>query len=820
MTSRFFAIGTLAVLAAISAGSAVGPPQPVLRRPNTPGPALLHASGSRSLEQRSSAAGSKFDASLAQISRHWNQARPGRSLGDLQSINPAVRFVQSADGTAPLVLVDAVTTGDVQQLKAALVELGLQHAAVYSNDVSGWLPVSALDAATQRTELHSIRAAMSRTHAGAVTSQGDFAQHSDSVRSANALTGAGVTVGALSDSFDCYAQFAANGVPAGGNAGYANNGFNTTAAMDTTSGDLPSTVNVLEEVTCMSGGHYIGYPLELPPGDEGRAMLQIVHDVAPGAGLAFYTADNGEADFAAGIKTLAAAVGSGGAGAKVIVDDVGYFDEPFFQDGMVAQAINTVAAQGVTYFTSAGNNGSLAYNNNNPKFNTVAAAGTPNGGEQLLNFDNLNPASTTSAALPVTVPPMIPGEFVAVVVQWDQPYVTGATGSGGSRNQIDVCLTNVTGDDDVTDDNLNPISSNCSGPNAIGADPVQVILVGIPANAAGNSTTATFNIVVGLKSGTAPGRIKVSVEGDGLPLTINQFATNSGTVQGHSSAAGAASVGAAFFANTPACGTSPATLEFFSSSGGDPILFDVTGARLTTPVIRQKPDFVGPDGGNDTFLGFTLADGGPDDNSTISGCLNNASFPNFFGTSASTPHVGAIAALFLQANPALTPSEIISAMQNTALPMAGTTPNFNSGFGFVQANLAADTLPPAAPPAPSLTLGAASVVVNTSTTLTWSAANSTGCTASGSWSGAVATSGSESVTPTAVGTNTYTLMCANNAGSSPPTSAVLTVTAAASSGSHGGGALEFWSLLGLAGLLTARLWVSDLRRCSSNPRAR
>jgi Subtilase family len=808
MTSRFFAIGTLGVLAAISAGSAVGPPQPVLRRPNTPGLSLLHASGSRSLEQRASAAGSKFDASLAQISRHWNQARRGRSIGDMQSINPAARFVQPADAATPLVLVDAVTTGDVQQLKAALVELGLQHAAVYSNDVSGWLPVSALDAATQRTELHSIRAAMSRAHAGAVTTQGDFAQHSDSVRSANALTGAGVTVGVLSDSFNCYAQFAANGVPAGGNAGYANNGFNTTAEMDMTSGDLSSTVNVLEETTCMSGGHYIGYPLELPPGDEGRAMLQIVHDVAPGASLAFHTANEGEADFAAGITQLAAAVGSGGAGAKIIADDVGYFDEPFYQDGIVAQAINQVAAQGVAYFTSAGNNGTLAYNNNAPVFTTVSASGS-NVGEKLLNFDTTN--TTNTIKLPVTVPPMIPGEFVAIVVQWDQPYVTGAAGSGGSKNQIDVCLTDVTGDDDVTDDNLNPITGNCSGPNAVGTDPVQVILVGIPANAAGNSDTATFNIEVGLKSGTAPGRIKVSVEGDGLQLTINQFATNSGTVQGHSSAAGAASVGAAFFANTPACGTTPATLEFFSSSGGDPILFDVNGTRLTTPVIRQKPDFVGPDGGNDTFLGFTLANGGPDDNSTVAGCLNNANFPNFFGTSASTPHVGAIAALFLQANPALTPSEIISAMQTTALPMGGTTPNFNSGFGFVQANLAADTLPPAAPPAPSLTLGAASVAVNTSTTLSWSSANTTGCTASGSWSGAVATSGSESVTPTAVGTDTYTLTCVNNAGTSPPTSAVLTVTAAASSGSHGGGALEIWSLLGLASLLLARLRLSPRR---------
>ena len=209
---------------------------------------------------------------------------------------------------------------------------------------------------------------MSRTRSGAVTSQGDFVQHSDVLRSANSLTGAGVTVGVLSDSFDCYSVYAANHVSASGAAGYANNGFLATAATDVSTGDLPSGVNVLEEAEDGNGGcmNY-GAPTQLPFTDEGRAMLQIVHDVAPGASLAFYTAENSEADFANGIGQLAASVESGGAGAKVIVDDVGYFDEPFYQDGVVAQAIDAVVAQGVAYFSAAGNDGTLAYDNDTPK---------------------------------------------------------------------------------------------------------------------------------------------------------------------------------------------------------------------------------------------------------------------------------------------------------------------------------------------------------------------------------------------------------------------------------------------------------------------
>jgi hypothetical protein len=805
MSSRIFAFLTVGVLATLSAVSAVGPSQPMHLRPNAPGNSLLHVAGSRSAQQRDSAGGSKFDASLAEIARHVTSLRAESALQDLHVLNPAARFARPANSASPLVLIDAITQGDPQNLKAALVGLGLQRASQYSNDVGGWLPVDQLDAAAALTEVHAIRAAMMRTKSGAVTSQGDYAQNSDIVRSDNSLTGAGITVGVISDSYDCYPVYAANGVPAGGLNGYANNGFNTTAAGDMATGDLPAAVNVVEEATCMN----YGAPIQLPFGDEGRAMMQIVHDVAPGAGLAFYTAENSEADFASGISKLAAPVGSGGAGAKVIVDDVGYFDEPFFQDGLIAQAINSVEASGVAYFSSAGNNGTLAYDNNAPSF---ATAGTgANANEHLLNFDTTGAATTTT--LPVTIPPMVPGEFVVIVVEWDQPYVTGAPASGGSTGQIDVCITGATGNDIIDNGNLG--AATCSGASTLHQDPVQIMIIDNPANATGNSTTETLNIVVGLvNGGTTPGRIKVVVEDDGLGSQITKFANNGGTLQGHPSATGAVAVGAAFFANTPSCGLATAMLENFSSAGGDPILFDVNGTRLATPVMRQKPDFVGPDGGNDTFLGFTIAGTGFDDNSTVTACANNASFPNFFGTSAAAPHVASIAALFLQADPALTPAQIYSFLQQSTSPM-GVTPsptagtfNFDAGYGFVQANLAAKMIPAIIPAAPTLGLASTSIMVGGSTTLTWSSVNTTGCTASGSWSGALASNGTQTVSPTAVGSDTYTLVCSNVAGPSTATSVTLSVTAAAtpppSSGGGGGGALGLSTLLALLALCGTR----------------
>jgi hypothetical protein len=806
MSLRIFALVTVSAFTALSAVSAVGPSQGMRLRPNVSGPSVLHVAGSRSAQQQGSASGSKFDASLAEIARHVGSLRPASALQDLHALNPAARFSRPANTSSPLVLVDAITKGDPQQLKSALMGLGLQRAAQFSNDVSGWLPVDQLEAASALTEVHAIRAAMMRTHSGAVTSQGDYAQNSDIVRSDNSLNGAGITVGVISDSYDCYPVYAANGVNATGLNGYANNGFNTTAAQDIASGDLPASVNVIEEATCME----YGAPIQLPFGDEGRAIMQVIHDVAPGAGLAFYTAENGEADFANGVAQLAASVAGNGAGAKVIVDDVGYFDEPFFQDGLVAQAVNAVEANGVAYFSSAGNNGTLAYNNNSPNF-TFVSSSSPNTGEKLLNFAPSGTPTATTTMLPVTIPPMVPGEFVVIVVEWDQPYVTGAPNSGGSTSAIDVCITGATGNDII--DNGNLVKMTCSGASSVGQDPVQIMIIDNPANAKANSSTETLNIEVGLVSGTTPGRIKLVVEDDGAGSEIKNYATNSGTIQGHPLATGAAAVGAVFFPNTVSCGAATPTLEAFSSAGGDPILFDDTGKRLATPEMRQKPDFVGPDGGNDTFLGFTLASGGPADNSQVAQCANNANFPNFFGTSASTPHVASIAALLLQADPALTPSQIYSMFQQTTVPM-GVTPdpaagtyNFAAGYGFVQANIAAQMVPAILPAAPTLTLAASSIATGSSTTLTWSSVNTTGCTASGSWSGAMLSDGTTTVNPTAVGSDTYTLVCANAAGTSTATSVTLTVTAAAppsSGGGGGGGALGLSALLGLLALCAAR----------------
>ena len=759
----------------------------------------------------------RLDGSLAEISQRYATVSADHPMRDLHQMNPAARFLLSAPLATPLVAIDATTTGDPQTLKASLEALGLQQAAVFSNDVGGWLPVTQIANAGALAELHFMRAAMPRKRSSIVATQGDFAQQSSTVRTTYpSLTGTGVMVGVLSDSFNCLATYeqAGSGVPASGYNGYAPFGFTATYTTDqqATSGQaastsaLPAGVNVIEEGPCMQ----YGAPYQPPFGDEGRAILQIIHAIAPGAGLAFYTAVSSEADFANGIKKLASA------GAKVIDDDVGYPDEPFFQDGLIAQAINTVVGQGVVYFSSAGNDGTTSYENTAPRF-SVAGTGQQ-ASEKLLNFD---PSGATSAtSLPLSIPAIYPGEFIYLVVGWDQPFVTGSSGSGGATSSIDVCVTGA-GSDLVTNNNSYPNQATCTGASPLGQDPTTLLIIGNPASATNPTPAANVSLTIGLAGNTpAPGRIKFLLSGNGAGATINSaFAPGGPTIQGHPMAAGAAAVGAAFYFNTPQCGTSVAELEDFSSEGGDPILFDSTGARLATAQMRQKPDFVAPDGINNTVLGANLTQSSDPQASTIygtniAGCqvhllsTPNNYFPNFFGTSAAAPHAAAAAALMLQANPALTNTQIIAALQTSALPMSarGTSAagyDYDDGHGFIDVNAAFSQLPAAAP---SISVSPSTVTVGSSATLTWTAINASGCSASGSWSGSQSNSGSQTLTPTAAGTNTYTLTCTGTGGS-VSSSTTLTVNAASSGGGggHGGGTIDTITLLSLgAALLVGR----------------
>ena len=505
------------------------------------------------------------------------------------------------------VVIDAVASGDVDQLATELEALGMENTAVFGRMVSGRLPIAALEQASQLGALKLARPAYAMTMAGLVTSQGDAAQLSDNARSAFGVDGSGVTVGTLSDSYDCL----------GG------------AGADVSSNDLPAGVVVLKDETgCASGT------------DEGRAMMQIVHDAAPGASQAFYTAFGGEADFANGIIDLAT-----DAYADIINDDVIYFAEPMFQDGVIAQAVDTVKAMGVAYFSSAGNQDDKSYEDD---YRDSGVAGHFSGSTRH-DFD---PGPATDTLMQVSIAANTQTIFS---FQWEQPFLS-ASGPPGSASDFDIIIYSNSG---------TALAGGTA--NNLGGDPVEVFSYTTPPG-----PTKTYQIGIEHYSGPKPGRVKFVYFHS---MTINEFATNSGTSYGHSMAAGGRGVGAARYSHTPEYGVSPPLRESFSAKGGTEILFDTSGNPVN--ILRQKPDIVAPDGGDNTFFGSDYE-------------LNG--WPNFFGTSAAAPHAAGVAALLKEFDSTLDADGIYTSMQDTAIDMDAAGLDFFTGYGLIQAAAALTSL--------------------------------------------------------------------------------------------------------------------------------
>ena len=446
---------------------------------------------------------------------------------------------------------------------------------------------------------------------GLITSQGDRAMRSDVARDRFRVDGTGVKIGVLSNSFNRL----------GG------------AAQDIASGDLPPTGTVLADNLTgeLSGGI-----------DEGRAMLQLIHDVAPGADLLFHTGyasgqfnsplefyKASERAMADGIRALAAQ------GAQIIVDDLRFPSEPMFQDGIIAQAIDEVVKKGVSYFTAAGNSARDSYES------AFKSAGFFAGYGELHDFD---PGAGVDLYQSIT---LAKNESLAISFQWDSPL-------DRSTNDLDIYLV----------DNAKQKILASSQLSNVGGDPIENLTF----RNDGSFGSDQFNLIIAKRSGSAPGLMKY-VASASSTFKINNYNTNSSTVYGHGNARGVAAVGAAPYFLTPAYGVNPARLQDFSSAGGTPILFDERGNRLPKPEFRPQPKFVAPDNTNTTFFGTDI--------------LDADRFPNFGGTSAAAPHAAAVAALMLQANPRLSPAEINRTLGQTALDMDDpNTRGFDVGFDY------------------------------------------------------------------------------------------------------------------------------------------
>jgi hypothetical protein len=474
---------------------------------------------------------------------------------------------------------------------------------------------------------------------GSVTSQGDAAHGANTVRSTYGYQGQGIKIGVLSDSYNSL----------GG------------AAADVASDDLPGTGNPNGNTTPVTVVEDI-----VGGSDEGRAMLQVVHDLAPKATLYFATAFVSEADFATNIQTLRNTYNC-----NIIIDDVSYADEPVFQDGIVAQAVDAVTAAGALYFSSAGNSGSLAKGTSGVfegdfndagslPFSIAPPSPEPNAGT-IHNFGTVS--SPVNGDI-ITVP----GE--AYSLTWSDPW-------GASTNDYDLFLVSSAG----------VIRAYSTNVQATTLTPFEYI--------GGGTIYSGDRLIVFKASGAAVRAMHLNTNRGELTVATN------GQTSGH-----ACAINAFCMAATPAAGAfttgyptgpypsvfvSTDKVEPFSSDGPRRIFYTPTGTAITSGnflfgtgggTLLAKPD-------------LTAADG-------VSTTLPSTSGLNpFFGTSCAAPHAGAIAALLLSANPALTTTQIRTILTSTALDIEGAGYDNNSGNGIIQAVQAAQQAVAATPIVPT-----------------------------------------------------------------------------------------------------------------------
>lgn len=450
-------------------------------------------------------------------------------------------------------------------------------------------------------------AAGAAVNQGSVVSEGDKAHAADAARARFKVTGTGVTVGVLSDGVDSLEASRA-------------------------SGDVPPDTRVL--------------PGQEGSGDEGTAMLEIVHDLAPNASLLFATAFTSEESFADNIRALRAA------GADIIVDDVIYFDESPFQDGPVAQSVIDVTDDGALYFSSAGNEGNLddgTAGNWEGDYDPAGAtighqAGEAHDWDPGPGIQVLDPVSADSAGVPT-------------ILQWNDPQ--GASGNDYDLYAVDGAGNVIGASTDTQDGNDQPFEGFTLPSGTLGLAVVKF-----------SGANRYFQLT--------PFRGRFESRSG-----LTAFATP-GVTRGHSAVPAAFSVAA-----VPAAEAFPRELApgVTNPSGPFPNAYDRTQTteRFTSDGPRRV--FYNPDGtpitpGNLTSTGGTLRL--KPDVSAADGVSTSApGFDPFYGTSAAAPHAAAIAALILSGNPGIDPAEVRSALTTTAIDIEARGYDRDSGYGIV-----------------------------------------------------------------------------------------------------------------------------------------
>jgi hypothetical protein len=434
--------------------------------------------------------------------------------------------------------------------------------------------------------------------------------------------------------------------------------------------------------------------------DEGTALLEEVHAVAPQANLAFCGPQT-FIDYTSCLTQLIAA------GATILVDDINFPPQDLMSsDGSYPQAVDTILQQ-------------------NPNVVLFTVTGNANGSYWEGAY---TPVPVASAGL--------------------QPLRCGTSGTA----QVDNYVAQFSGNDNeslsVTEQNLYPLVLAWADPYGQNASNFDLYLysAGTQAgclSAAGSADTlistsleSAYTLYVGTPDASLAGKfLKLWAGGDGL--TALSPSTSGSIISPQAFATGVITIGAVDGADGIGNG-----IESFSSLG--PL-----SLPLSTPHQEQAPMLVAPDGiyvdaAGTYFEGYLFPDG------------------NFYGTSASVPNAGGVAALLRGAFPELTVPQLLTALRGGATALGTVVPDGTFGYGRIDALGALGTLAvPTMSPLPNTTVvgGASSPAFPFTTSATGNVHFAVTSTNTALVPAAVVAAGAAGVTLAPVGCGTSTLSC-------------------------------------------------------------
>lgn len=361
-------------------------------------------------------------------------------------------------------------------------------------------------------------------------------------------------------------------------------------------------------------------------GNEGLAMLSVVHEVAPAAALGFASAGAGQADYIQALQGLAAR------GCQVIVDDLLSLDESPFEDSPAAQAVEDVSAKGVLVVSAAGNDGNVA----GGRAATWEGDFRSGASGVFHDFGDGAESIRVSEAAP---------DATAVLI-WAEHY---ALTRGEAATDYDLYELDASGEQ--------VLNASLNAQDGRGGDdfPVESL----------RGVGKGSRLVV-MRTGVArPGAASPMFN---LLLSKGQLdpaLATAGAIRGHGAAASALSIGAV---SAAAAISRASRVEPTSSEGPRRLLLDRNGDELTPGnrsgsggVVRQKPDMVAADQVGTAVPGYA----------------------RFSGTSASAAHAAGIAALLRGANPSLGTSALRAALGRSAVDIESTGADAASGAGVV-----------------------------------------------------------------------------------------------------------------------------------------